>query len=435
MVLLSDGTGGLQAALPITLSYAQIAPPVEVLLGNLDGDALPELLVTWGSFLGVRLTNLGGGSFASPVEVDHTGTRSRLADMDGDGRTDLVTLSEPWFLSSVWWQAGDGDGGFETPPALPAGMPIGPTRAADFDGDGDLDLLAWPNPGLQPLHLGIALNDGAAHFAPPSLHDVGVSVKDARVVDMDGDGALDVVTAASSGVRIHPGLGDGTLDAPVLVPLQGTLGVRAADTDGDGLPELIVGASFLPAVLRVYPNLGGLNFGAPTELPLTVPARSFDVGDLDGDGHPDAVVQAGKSVLVCAGTGGSLFAPPVAVTAPGTGIGTDFPLLLADLDGDGDLDMLRRTLDVHTEVWLNDGHGALALTQWEWWEAWETMSVADVNGDGAPDIIGSGVMLGLGGGKFTAPRPGAVPCVDGDLDGDGFPDGAGHGKLFLNRSQ
>jgi hypothetical protein len=251
---------------------------------------------------------------------------------------------------------------------------------------------------------------------------------------MDNDGVLDVVSAGSVGASIFRGVGDGMLETPVLVPMPATLAVRAADTDGDGLPELILASTFFPAALRVFPNLGGLSFGTPAATPLAVNPRNFDVGDLDGDGFPEAVVQAGNGVLMLGGTGAPAFAPPVSLTAPGASSGYDFPVLLADIDGDGDLDMVRRTFDVHTEVWLNDGIGGLNLSQLQWWEALGPLSVADVNGDGAPDIVGEGVMLGLGGGLFAAPQPGGVANVYGDLDGDGHPEGAAFGRLFLNRS-
>jgi hypothetical protein len=433
-VLLSDGAGGRAAAHTFPLPPFQLGSSVELVLGELDDDALPEILVTWDNYLGLRLTNLGGGQFAAPEEVDSTGTRSRLADMDGDGRVDLVTLNEVFFLSGVWWQAGDGQGAFALPPPLPAGMPNGPTLSADLDGDGDLDLLGWPGLGVQPSRLGVTLNDGAAHFGPVTLHDTGGSVRDVVVADMDGDGVLDVVAAGSAGASVFRGVGDGSLQAPVLVPMSATFVVRAADTDGDGLPELIVGSSFFPPALRVFPNLGGLSFGTPAETPLAVNPRNFDVGDLDGDGFPEAVVQAGNGVLVLGGTGAPAFGPPVPLTAPGSSSGIDFPVRLADVDGDGDLDMLRRTFDPRTQVWLNDGIGGLVLSQSEWWEAFGPLSVADVNGDGALDVVGEGVMLGLGGGLFAAPQPGAVANVYGDLDGDGHPDGAAFARLFLNCS-
>jgi hypothetical protein len=434
-VLLSDGSGGLASGLHVELPPAP-SSPVEVALGDLDGDALPEILVTWGNTLGMRLTNLGAGAFGPAEEIDYTGTLTRLADMDGDGRADLVTVNQPLVLSMAWWQAGDGAGGFLLPSALPDGMPQGATHAADLDGDGDLDLLAWPNAGILPSVLGVTLNDGQAHFGPATLYDTGGSVRDVVVADMDDDGVLDVVAAAGAvGAAIFPGLGDGTLGAPVLVAQPATLVVRVADMDGDGLPELILGSTFFPSALRVYPNLGGLAFGAPAESPLPVQPRVFDVGDLDGDGIPEAVVQAGSSVLVLAGTAAPAFDPPVTLSDPHGGSGTDFPLHLADVDGDGDVDMLRRTFGVMTQVWRNDGSGALSKVQAEWWEAWGPLSVADVNGDGAPDIVGEGVMLGLGNGLFTAPQPGGVANVDGDLDGDGHPDGAAFGRLFLNRSQ
>jgi hypothetical protein len=434
VLLLSDGVGGPVAGPPLVLPPLPGAEPVELLLGDLGGDALPELVVTWGNYYAVSLPNLGAGAFGPPADVDYTGTRSRLADMDGDGRLDLVTLTEPYLLSRVSWQAGDGAGGFELPPALPDGFPIGHARAADLDDDGDIDLVGWPYPGTQTPAASVALNDGSAGFAAVTQYATDGSVRDVVLADMDDDGLLDLVAAGSLGASVFAGRGDGTFGPPVLVGQPSTQVVRAADTDGDGLPELILGSTVFPHALRVHPNLGGLTFGAPSAAPLPVVPGDFDVGDLDGDGFPEAVVQAGFGVLRLDGTGTPAFAPYVAVTDPQAGAGNDMPVLLADVDGDADLDMVRRTtFAAHTEIWLNDGTGALSIAQWAWWEASEPPTVIDVNGDGAPDIVGEGVMLGLGGGRFAEPVPGAVTYVDGDLDGDGRPDGAAFGRLYLNR--
>jgi len=432
-VLLSDGAGQLSALPEITVAPAfAFSTSGELDLGDLDDDGLPEALVTFRNYAALRLDNLGGGAFGPATPVEATGTNSRLVDMNGDDRLDLAALDRGQLISSVWWLAGDGVGAFELPPMLP-GMPQFLTKAVDLDDDGDLDLVGWATPGSTPPHLAVALNDGAGGFPPATAYVSSGSVRDVVIADMNADTVPDVVVAGGGFVDVYPGLGDGTLGAPVtVVQLIGASSVRVADADADGLPEVYTLGSLLASV-QVFPNLGALAFGAPTILPVPQTPKNFDVGDLDGDDVPEIVLQMGASVFVFGGLPGVTFGSPVIVPDPAGGSGTDTPLILADLDDDGDLDMVRRNFGAFTQVWLNDGSGTLAKTQEEFWYAAWGLSVADVNDDGAVDIVGEGVMLGLGGGAFTPPQPGGVSSVHGDLDGDGDPDGAAWGYLFLNR--
>lgn len=159
----------------------------------------------------------------------------------------------------------------------------------------------------------------------------------AGIGDWDRDGFDDVLLGHTSQLRWMRSRGDGSFDAPAAIPgAMGAYGVRWLDLNGDGLLD-VVEAAPTPMIVRVAYQLPGGTF-APS-VTLATNARLEQIGDFDGDARPD--------LLVLNSLGGRLavrtfFNKPTGWQAsPRTSLGSSYTGLLADLNGDGNFDLVR----------------------------------------------------------------------------------------------
>src|SRR6185503_17551787 len=165
------------------------------------------------------------------------------ADMNGDGRRDLVTEG----TNGVAVHPGNGDFTFGTPARLDDFN--GPVEGivADFNGDGkrDLAIVNFVN------SVSIFMNQGALLFSAADI-PLGTAVFDATAADVNGDGRVDLLVSGgrvedSSGfgsglVLVMPGNGNGTFKAPVEYPVaMGPVQIVAGDFNRDGIADIATG--------------------------------------------------------------------------------------------------------------------------------------------------------------------------------------------------
>jgi len=230
---------------------------------------------------------------------------------------------------------------------------------------------------------------------------------DVALVDVDGDGDLDAVLAVEMGANrlyINDGRGHFTWQ-------QGALGTKAhdsehvlsADFDRDGYLDLIFVAEEDHAHQLFLGGPGGVFTEASERLPEMSEGNGLAVGDVNGDGLPDIVV--GNSAEERPGkprASGQNFLWLNDPKQPGTFIdatATHLPayeddtqdIALADVDGDGDLDMVVANESPPNRRLLNDGKGHFreASKSLQLLTPMETREVHmfDANGDGRPDIL------------------------------------------------
>ena len=323
---------------------------------------------------------------------------------------------------------------------------------ADVNGDGVPDL-AIAN--LYSSTLGVLLGSSDGTFQAAVTYGSGGSgAESVALVDVNGDSKPDLVVANVSGVGVLLGNGDGTFQAVVSYASGGTLSnsVAVADVNGDGKPDLVVG-NFNESVGILLGNGDGtFQLGA---IYSSQAEFSVAVADVNGDGKPDLLLaNLYNNVAVLLGNGDGTFQAAV-VYNPG---GFDASSIVAhDVNGDGKPDLLITNWFVNNQnfmadgvvgVLLGNGDGTFqpAVTYDSGGLQPSSIAVADMNGDGKPDLVvgncsfsggsvncttGNGavdVLLGNGDGTFqpaaTYSSGGSAPTAVAiaDVNGDGKPD-------------
>gem|GEM_PF-1051908 len=304
---------------------------------------------------------------------------ARPVDVEGDGDLDLVLAMEhtPNILL-----INDGTGHFtdESAKRLPqAPHDSEDIAAADFDGDGDVDLvIVTEDDKIDEIDLG----DGSGRFVAGVRLPVTDTTNAVEAADLDGDGKIDLLLGNNGQNRLLLGRGDGTfVDATIThLPRQDdtTQDVELGDVDGDGDLDVLVGNE---GANRLWINDGSGRFSDDSEarIPLRKApeeTREADFGDVDGDGDLDIVfgnirgfvrtADPRNRLLINDGRGH--YSDQTEARLPAD---TDraFDIDLLDLDADGDLDIItananvvmehgrRRVLDVPYGTYTNDGSG------------------------------------------------------------------------------
>lgn len=349
-------------------------------------------------------TGTFSGGSDLPTASTYPGTWVTTGDVDKDGDLDLVTVNYN-YDGEVNVRRNDGLGRFGNPEFV--GTERGPRSAtlADVDGDGDLDLLVVTIYSVG--NVSVRLNDGNGRFSGQftGLYDVRVGSYPQNVVaaDLDADGDLDFVTANRNSlalsVRLNNGLGLFSSSQEVAVRNQPSR-VAAADVDGDGDVDLISGeysdSNNSNGSISVHLNTGQGSFTSSYEVVTGVPAFTLVLADVNGDGHVDLLVSIvnRNSVSVRLNDGTGRFTSSSEVSLGESGNGSPATLAAADIDGDGDLDLLASNFGTPNSpasplvsVRLNDGQGRFSGNQQVAIESGSaSITLGDLDGDGTLDL-------------------------------------------------
>ncbi len=233
-VLLGNGDGTFRAGKDVGPVYS----PASVAMGDLNADGRLDLAVAAEHLRGgvsVLLGN-GDGTFGLKTDyytADNTGMSVAIADLNDDGRLDLVVVAGD-FRATVSVLFGNGDGTFTIMGDLDADPYARSVAIADFNVDGRPDIVVGSASGVASVWLG----SSNSWFGPRNDYSAGSS--SVVIMDLDADGRLDLATADGI-VSVLLGKGDGTFRASEKFgsgPFHGF--VSAADLNADGRPDLAV---------------------------------------------------------------------------------------------------------------------------------------------------------------------------------------------------
>ncbi|HEY0549146.1 MAG TPA: FG-GAP-like repeat-containing protein, partial [Verrucomicrobiae bacterium] len=341
------------------------------------------------------------GTYPSPTEI---------ADLDGDGRPDLVEVNH--FNIKIYRNDGTGNvaGLFTLALNLPASELLGDMRLSDMDGDGRLDIVAMNYSESSVSVFRNTTTNGVIGFAP-RMNFPHVDVRPYfAVADLDGDGRADIITPNFTGgylrvLRNTGGPGTVSFAPPVDLPtMANPSDIAVQDLDGDGKPEIAVlhhvGSITALEVRRNVTTPGVINSNSfPVTTTLNANGNYLAIADLDSDGRPDLVAGAiythnltvFQNLSTNGNLGGSAFGPPV--TLPTAGVTKR--IAVSDLDGDGRLDLIAATeLSDSVGIFRNRGGANGIDASWfaprfdlaAGWNA-DGVSISDLDLDGLPDIL------------------------------------------------
>jgi hypothetical protein len=350
----------------------------------------------------------GGDLYPGATFAIGEGADLESADLNNDGIPDLISFNAALYVS-----LGNADGTFAPPAtvAIPDGGFIGDITLSDLNGDGfpDVVFADGTNDRVEVL-----FGDGSGEFVSDSRHDLGVTPRHAVLAHVNNDPHLDIITIhnSSRSVAVLIGNGDGTFQAPMIIgttdrPTDATTALMNDDPHPDLVITLESGGSRVAVLL----NNGDGTFADPVTYATGTAPQRVAAGDVNGDGMADIITSNGSGnpangVSVLLGNGDGTLEANVDYPTGASPRG----LLLRDLDGDGDLDLLVAHVGNeanHHALLFNDGSGDFGELEIVPTSSQnQNVLLVDVDRDGLLDLISrvltsqAMVSHGLPGGGF-----------------------------------
>jgi RHS repeat-associated protein len=355
-------------------NYAVGDYPVSVAVGDVNGDRIPDIVTANFNSRNISLLRGKEDKTYEPkidISLGSTNGQPRdvaLADTDRDGDLDILvagalptTFSGGISSSNILILSNNG-GNFTANTNNPmVGASPFVLATGDMNGDGRSDIVTLNSDNNRRISVLLADSSSSSGFTT-THYQLNSSAEKLVLADVNRDGRLDVVAASSLNIFVMLGSGNGSLDSPITSAMTTNFGLRSlavADLNADGNPEAIVAQSrgWGEQSLTVLSGSGNGSFNSPTNYPFnsnSFTSLAFDfisvaAGDLELDNDVDLVISGSgyygsddrAVVWLNNGSGSFTEVDTVNLGTPSMRIfnGPDAPVL-SDLDGDGDLDLV-----------------------------------------------------------------------------------------------
>ena len=366
--------------------------------------------------------------------------------MDGDGDTDVLSASSA-DDKIAWYENTAGNGTAWTPRTITtAAASAWSVAAADVDGDGDQDVLSASTGDDKIAWYENTAGNGTT-WTVRTITTAAHRAYGLAVADVDRDGDIDALSASMDDFKVAwfentAGNGTAWTEHVLSTAVLGPLSVTAADVDADGDTDALAPAAFGDTVFWFENTAGtGTSWVVRTIAPAHVPVAAV-AGDVDGDGDLDILSAAFYDNAITWHRNETIHETACFVTRPPlpTLAGGTYHVLVADLDGDGDRDVLASSAASDRVVWYRNASGGDLWTLHTIATADRPTAVysADIDGDGDLDVLsvadqddalawhenvsGDGTVWVSRTISVSPPFSPLYAVAAGDLDGDGDQD-------------
>ena len=279
-ILVGDGTGKFSIVNYVSSGESSY----DLKAGDVNGDGKTDLLgintnktisIFWGD---------GKGSVTSYTNFDVGVPFNSIysIDLNGDGKLDLAPVDVTYNNKNISVLLGDGTGKFSKPEAIDIQQNISDLAWADVNGDGKIDLITADE---YSTNISVLLGDGTGKFGKATNFNLGATPNAIAVGDLNGDGKTDIASTNSFFGGISVILGDGKGNFGTATSFYGGISlssIKIADFNADAKNDLVVGY-LLPEFILWGDNSGKFNTYTDTLL-----AKKYYVdADFNGDKKTD----------------------------------------------------------------------------------------------------------------------------------------------------
>ena len=359
-ILLGRGDGTFRSPIIVPVGLG----PLGVAVGDFNGDGIPDLAVTNGieDTVSILLGN-GDGTFRPDEQAAWRGLQPTYISRPTSTATAISTWWSSNYISntlSIFY--GNGDGTFEDQVVYPVGSQPGNPLLVDLNGDGRLDIVIAQRRQQRRLDPDGNRPDGPT---PRPEHPGGPGARRGWRPATSTATAIPTWSSPTS-TRKAPrtsrscwAIGDGTFrDGQTISVGDNPYPVALADFTGDGKLDILVGNVGSNDLSLLLGNGDGTS-GPAIELPSGPEPYDLAVADFNGDGRPDIAVADYQSdgVTVLLNQGGGVFGPPEQISTGASQIAT----VTADFNGDGRLDLaVANPLNNAVTILLGNGDGTFS---------------------------------------------------------------------------